>query len=461
MATQSAADIARDMKAKFETMISERAEADKAELRADFDKRLNEAVEAGVTQALASRKYRPESDADPDSDRALAGTVYGRLGVKLHQVELIHDLLDAARVADPRLSGPNEKTRNIVEAARKARAMDTAESGFGAQLVADAMYVPKIWQAARENYGIISGLIETRAMTGPVEKHPIVGNVPDMIWVSESTAAISGLSEYGTQKVASQEITLTANKFLAHYNYSGEMVEDSVVPFVTVLEDAFALTQARTADKLFVNGDTTNAGTGNINEDDADPANTNYYLAADGARHAALVDNTANASDASGALTWAKIVGLRGLMIDRDRDADWGNVAQDVFYVTNPELVDDILNLSELKTVANAGASVATVLAGEVARIGQSPLIASIAMPLTEADGKASTTAGNNTKGSVLCFNRRGYLWGVRRAAQVEVERRAGTDQWRLVLSMRLALGRYTPTGAASGIEHTALLYNC
>jgi hypothetical protein len=39
---------------------------------------------------------------------------------------------------------------------------------------------------------------------------------------------------------------------------------------------------------LILNGDTTNAGTGNINSDDADPADTNYYLGANGLRKAAF-----------------------------------------------------------------------------------------------------------------------------------------------------------------------------
>lgn len=77
-------------------------------------------------------------------------------------------------------------------------------------------------------------------------------------------------------------------------------------------------------------------------------------------------------------------------------------------------------------------------------------------MGLTEADGKIDTMANNNVKGQVLAFNRRGLLW-VCVAAQVEVQRVAGSDQWQLVLSTRVALGRYSPTGAASGIRWVAV----
>ena len=80
-------------------------------------------------------------------------------------------------------------------------------------------------------------------------------------------------------------------------------------------------------------------------------------------------------------------------------------------------------------------------------------------MALTEADGKISTTPGNNTLGQIVCFNPDGFLWGVRREAMFEVEREARYDMWAIVLSTRIAFARYTPTGAASGIEAAAVLY--
>ena len=453
--------VADDVMAKVNAATNDLSDGQRAAAREIAIQAIREA--GPELLANSARQYTPEGGRAGDS--LLRGTTYGHLGVGLDQVELIHDILDAARVADPRLSGPNEKTRAIVAAARKQRAMDTAESGFGAQLVADAMYVPTIWQAAMEDYGTIAPLIESRVMSGPVEKHPVLGSVPDMILAAESTAAISGLSEYGTQKVGSNEVTLTAQKLLAHFNYSGEMVEDSIVPFVGLLQSALAKSQAKTLDKLALNGDTTNAGTGNINLDDADPADTLYYLAADGIRHGFLVDATGQGVNVGGALTYAQLMKLPTLMLDRTYDHHWGRPddPNDLIYVGTPELDNDVLMLDEVVAASQGrGALVPTApIRGELFRVaGKHPYISTSAMGLTEADGKISTTANNNTLGQVLAFNRRGLLWGVRRAAQVEVERRAGTDQWRLVLSTRVALGRYSASGAASGIRWVSGLYN-
>jgi HK97 family phage major capsid protein len=412
-----------------------------------------------------SRKPTAEPERVTDESKLLDGTVYKRMGMTMGDVELAHDLMTSAARKDSNIPGPNAATRKIVETARKSRAMDTAESGFGSQLVPDAEYIPQIWESAREDYGRIVGLVEQRTMTGPVEKHPVLGNVPKMILAAQTTDNVAAATAYGTQKVGSQEVTLTAFKLLTHYNYSGEMAEDSVVPFVPLLRRACAIAAADTADSIILNGDTTNAGTGNINLDDANPADTLHYLAADGARMAAITDNTGNWYAPSGNLTYEQLIYLPTLMIDRTYGTHWGRPADPnkLVYVITPELDNDVLGLSEITNMyANIGQLPPTYppLNGELCRIGKHPMISTINMGLTEADGRISTTGTNNTKGQVLCFNSDGMLWGIKRSVSIEVERYARFDMWAIVMSMRCALGRFTPTGAASGIEWASVLGN-
>lgn len=340
---------------------------------------------------------------------------------------------------------------------RAMRAMDTAESGYGSQLIG-AQYVGDLWEGARKDSRIFA-LLSTFEMTAPTAYLPVEADIPEMLFVSESTASNS--SNYTTSKTGSNRVQVNAKKFIIHQMWSGELEEDSIVPFIPFLRMQAMKSVAHYSDSLVLNGDTTNAGTGNINLDDADPADTKHYLAFDGIRHAALVDNTGNASDASGALTYAKLTALRSLCLDRTYLHDWGHPTdpKDFVYIANPEGADEIANLDEVITVDKYGTN-ATVLTGEVGNIGRNPLISSIAMSRTEADGKVSTTGGNNTLEQVAAFNRRGYVAGWRRRVRVETERLPATDQTRIVYSMRLGLGRFSPTGAASGIEHSAVLYN-
>jgi hypothetical protein len=239
------------------------------------------------------------------------------------------------------------------------------------------------------------------------------------------------------------------------------MEEDAIIAFIPFLRRQAAYSVAHFSDSVVLNGDTTATATGNINLDDAAPAATKHYLAFDGIRHVGLVDNAANGRDAAGLLSVALLNGQRGLMIDSANLVDWGHPIDpmDLVHVADPETADRAALLDEVLTVDKYGQG-ATILNGELARVLGSPLVSSIAQPKTEADGKVSTTAANNIRGQVTTFNRRGFKAGWRRRVQVETERLPASDQTRIVYSMRLGFGRFSPSGAASGIEAAAVLRN-
>ena len=457
------------------------------------DARLSDMIRTNLETLLADesnetvRKLRFGSASSPE----LVGTKYARLGMTVGDVEFLHDILTALKQAGLSTAGPSEELtktfeavsagkymstalaraedeRRLYEMHRSGRlnraglnrallAMDTAESGFGSQLIG-AQYVGELWEAARRESRVFS-LLDSFEMTDPTAYLPVEVDIPELLFVSENTANNS--SDYTTVKTGSQRVQVDAKKFVIHQMWSGEMEEDSIIPFVPFLRRQAGLSIAHYSDSLVLNGDTTNAGTGNINLDDADPADTKHYLAFDGIRHAALVDNAANGVDAAGAVSLTLLNNLRGKMLDSARFVDWGHPtdANDLVYVSDPETADKVAAIDEVLTVDKYGPQ-ATVLNGELARVLGHPHISSIAVSKTEADGKVSTTGANNTKGQVVAFNRRGYKVGWRRKIQVESERLPGRDQTRLVYSMRLGFGRFTPTGAASGIESAAALYN-
>lgn len=446
------------------------------------------------------------------ADTQLVGTKYARWGLSIGDVEFLHDLMTAHRgqrlIRGGVHPGPSEeltRTFESISAARylsadkiqamdkralddlfprvplsefhgpdrelarsgkfeltgayqrAIRAMDTAESGFGSQLVG-AQYVGELWDAPRR-LGRVFPLIDSFEMTDPTAYLPVEVDIPEMLFVSENTANNS--SEYATSKTGSQRVQVDAKKFVIHQMWSGEMDEDSIIPFIPFLRRQAALSVAHYADSLVLNGDNTNAATGNINLDDADPADTKHYLAFDGIRHAALIDNTANRVDVAGAITLAQLNGLRALMVDETRLVDWGHPTNpdDLVYVSDPFTADKIAMFDEYLTVDKYGPQ-ATVFNGEAGRVLGHRHISTIAQPRTEADGRSSTTAANNIKGQVTAFNTRGFKVGWRRRVMVESERLPARDQTRIVYSMRMGFGRFTPTGAASGIEAAAVAFN-
>jgi len=295
-------------------------------------------------------------------------------------------------------------------------------------------------------------------MTAPTAYIPVEADLPEMLFVAESTSA--GASAYTTSKTGSNRVTVTAKKFVIHQNWSGEMEEDSIIPFIPYLRRQAELSLAHYSDSVVINGDDTNAGTGNINLDDADPADTKHYLAFEAMRHVGLVDNTGNSKDLAGAISLAALMDVKGRMLDATYLMDWGHPTDpnDLVYVVDPATGDKIVMLDEVINQRNYRQE--ALLNGEVGRIIGHPVISSIAMSKTEADGKVSTTAGNNTKGQVLTFNRRGFKVGWRRRVRLESERIPGSDQTRMIYSLRLGFGRYSPTGADAGIECADVIYD-
>lgn len=476
--------------------------------------RLRTLVETSLQALLAdpetARKFRFSGN---QSEPKLLGSKFGRWGLTAADVEFLYDL-QMSLAGQKRINGagvyagPSEELRNTFDAISRAyylpadqvramdqralddlfprvplsafhgrdrdlaqrgawqdteayrlavRAMDTAESGYGSQLIG-AQYVGDLWEGARPLSRIFA-LLDTFEMQAPTAYLPVEAAPPEMFYVSENTA--SDASNYSTTKTGSNRVSTSAKKFIIHEMWSGEMEEDSIVPYIPFLRAQAAWSVAHYSDSLILNGDTTNESTTNINLDDADPTDTKHYLAFDGIRHVGLVDNTNNQDDVAAALSYDDLIKVRGRMLDRTYFHDWGHPVnpQDLIYVADPDTSDQIALLDEVLTVDKFGSG-ATVLTGQQGKIGQHPLIASIAMPLTEADGKVSTTAGNNTKGQVAVFNRRGLKVGWRRRIMVETERIPATDQTRIVYSLRLGLGRFSPTGAASGIEWADVLYN-
>lgn len=483
MDNQALESLLRDVAARLESIPNNTITEEQAK------KIFADMAESLKADAEADRKMKFGTQ----SPSALWGTKFSRYNLSASDVEMLYDIVSAKHKAGIGQAPSEELTKafglvssayyldeatvrsidlqaidnlfprvrkgtaNAAEVAAYVKAMDSAESGYGQQLIG-AQYVADLWDAARPESRIFS-LIDTFDMTAPTAYLPVEADLPEMLFVSEATSSTQ--SDYATSATGSNRVQVDAKKFIIHQIWSGELEEDSIIPFIPYLRRQAALAIAHYSDAAVLNGDTTNAATGNINLDDADPADTKYYLAFDGLRHAGLVDNTANSKDAGGAVTFKLLKDQLTRMRDAAKLIDWGHPINpaDVVYVTDPTTVEAIAQLDEVLTVDKFGPG-ATVLTGQLAAIGRNPLISSMAMSLTEADGKVSNTGANNVKGQVVAFNRRGLKAGWRRRIKVEIERLPGRDQTRIVYSLRMGLGRYSTTGAASGIEMADVLYN-
>lgn len=436
--------------------LAQRVEALGGSLSEDRIKRLEDAV-----YSQGGRKISFAGDANTHGSKFA--------GLASADIQLLHQIMSSAKGMGK--AGPSEELENAYNAVsaryipatkhdavpyRKATQNEGA-TGYGQELIG-VQYVGELWDAARQESRVF-GLVDQFEMTAPSAYLPVVADLPEPQLIGENTTENSFLS--GTGRVGSNRVSVTAKKMLINQIWTYELEEDSIIPFIPFIRANIASSLAFYSDAVLLNGDTTNAATGNINSDDADPADTKYYLAFDGLRHVGLVDNTANGSNAGGAVSLALLSGLKGKMLDAAYAIDWGHPARssDLIYVCDPQTADAIALLDQVVTVDKFGPQ-ATVLTGQVGAILGSPVISTVAMGLTEADGKISATAANNVKGQVVAFNRNAFKVGMRRNVAIELERMPGMQQARLVASFRLGFGRYSPTGAASGIEGASVLYN-
>ena len=422
---------------------------------------VNSRLEAVEKELKASpelaRKIRFNGDANT------AGSKFA--GLTSADIQILHGISKGLK------NGPSEELENAYQHVsnhyinntktdvvpyRKATQNEGA-AGFGQELVG-VQYMNELWDAARQDSRVFS-LLDTFEMNQASAYLPVVADLPEPQFLGENTTENSFLS--GTGRVGSNRVLVSAKKMLINQIWTYELEEDAIIPFLPFIRAQIAASLAFYSDAVVLNGDTTNAGTGNINLDDADPADTKYYLAFDGMRKVGLVDNTANKLDEGGSLELASIAALKGLMMDRTNLIDWGHPVRssDLIYVCDPQTADKLVQLDQVVTVDKFGPQ-AGVLTGQIGNILGSPVISTMAMGLTEADGKISTTSANNTKGQLIAFNRNAFKVGLKRNITIELERMPGMQQSRLVASFRLGLGRYSPSGAASGIEGAAVLYN-
>lgn len=339
-----------------------------------------------------------------------------------------------------------------------SRAMDSAESGFGSQLIG-AQYISQLWEAARNEDSLV-GDIRQIPMTDPTTYIPIDAGLPEMHFVGESTT--EGASNYTTSKTGSNRVTLTAKKFTIQQIWSAELQEDSIIAFVPFLRQQLTSSVAVHTGSAFYNGDTTNAGTGNINSDDADPNDTKHYLAWDGIRHYWLVDTAAQGKDMAGALNPDEIWKARGKLSGQQDDVDaeiktinWGKNARDLRAIMDFDTFMVMHRLGEVLTVDKYGPN-ATVVSGELGSYAGIPIISPPYASKTEADGKASGTEASNTKGQITIVNPMGFISGVRRDMQFFLDRIQRTDQFLVELFTRIAFVKHGENVAA-GVYNISL----
>lgn len=222
----------------------------------------------------------------------------------------------------------------------------------------------------------------------PTTPYEVPINVSDStFYLTSEQANVTGTA-VTTSKVGTGKLTLTAAKLSNSVYYTGEFDEDSVVAGMPLVERNMTQAYRELLDNLLVNGDTTTAGTGNVNSDDAAIAAGTASLAFNGFRKFAI-DNSKTVNGGT--------LGVEDILAARKALGKKGLDPTKLLFICGPELYMKLLGLAQVETIEKFGGN-ATIQNGILKSIYGIEVVTSGVVPLTEADGKVSAvTPANNT----------------------------------------------------------------
>lgn len=337
----------------------------------------------------------------------------------------------------------SKKVKPSEDLVSAVKAMSTTAAGAGAELVQALGLADELWFDFFAASSVYADLPEQIMVSDPQ-------GIPTITKV---------LFNKGTENTAetSQDLTtgadeLQSTEMIAEVNWSYSLEEDAVLAMMPAFRQAATKDAAELMDAFALNADDTNEAIGNVNLDDANPDDNSYFLTngQDGIRHAFLVDNTAMGVNVAAALDGAKLESILKKLGKYRLDLENCRIVPDV------QTFLGMIGIDGVKTIDEYG-PYTTVVPGEMARYRGIPILPSLGMPLTEADGKVSSVAANNTKGQLAAYNRQMWRRGQRRGVMVEFKREIRTRKTIMVITFRIATAC---RGDRTAQTHTAGGYN-
>lgn len=327
------------------------------------------------------------------------------------------------------------------------KAMDSTTAGSGDELV-PTFEAAQLWMDVNLDTLVLPLLQQVAMPTQPYDWPTQLG---DTNWypITENVQAT-------TSDVSTAKVQLDAKGLKTGVPFSDELSEDSIVNFAAELRSSLSRNTAEVLDDVILNADTTT--TNNINADGttisaSDAGKAQWLLGWDGLRHRVLVDNTSQATDASGAVSAAD---YNQVLLNLDKYG-LARRAGEVVFITDTMTRIASLSIGELETTDSGMGS--TLSSGELQNIYGTPIVISEQMRLTDDDGKVTdpASAAVNDNGTILGLNTSQWYVGFRRGVTFESEREAGKGQTTMYVSFRIAL---TSRNTASTDKSVAASYN-
>jgi hypothetical protein len=270
-----------------------------------------------------------------------------------------------------------------------------------------------------------------------------------------TTAQANDLDATGSPEIVvnttfhgTDRVLVTPGELTGAVAYTDILEEDALYNISAEIDRKLNKKAPEVVEGLMFNGDTATAATTNINAIDGTPAtgiNMPYYLASDGFLKLALVTNTAMSRDASGGHDESDYRETINLLPDE--------------LIANPDglmFIEDVksyqraLDISATKTAdVSGGYANASIFTGKVLPFFGVEVFRTGRMALANTAGKISVTAGNNTKGRLLCVYPEEWAMVWKRRIVFERVRLGLSKTTVVIASLRIAFRRRSNTSAA------------
>lgn len=320
-------------------------------------------------------------------------------------------------------------------------------TSYGAEWVGVA-YSTALWEAIRLNTFLLGKLpnqIEV-PQGQPAVYLPLESADPVWYTVTENSQ-IDDTSGNPVATVTSSQFTtgrvqLTLKKLGCRVLWSGELEEDSLIPFVSQLRKQMTVSGAEYLEHALIDGDTETGSGANINNNSGVITTGAAYLVFNGFRKSPLVTTPAN-SRAAGALSvedylaTVKLMGVAGInAMDTSK----------VFFLQDVNTNWKSLELPEVKT--RDVYSQPTVEGGKLNSIWGYPVYTSPQMHRAATASRKCDSAGfvdattitNNLYGAILAVRPDQWTFGWRRRMTLETTRIANADTTEITAWMRCGL---------------------
>jgi len=328
---------------------------------------------------------------------------------------------------------------------------------------AGVLYSGNLWNKIRQDSVVIAKLPSVEVPQGYESMSiPIEGTDPTFYHVAQAadlpTTEATGIpnATITTSQVETPTPrSLTVAKLGARVLWTGEMEEDSLVPWMPQLRAQLNAAAMEQLEHVIIDGDTATGGTTNINDIGGTPVTGRAYLAIDGLRKLALVTNTAN-SVSVGTLTVEDFLTIIKLMGAAGKNAN----PQSVSFIVDPNTWYKIFELDEFKT--RDVYSNPTLERGMIPSPWGYPIMRSFSMhwwsrgfagyeyKAQAADGKIDEdTQSDNAAGAILAVRWDQWLMGWKRRMTMETTRIARADVTEIVVMLRMGL-TYRDTEASA-----------